>query len=77
MTSRTVKKPSDVIKSRQEYLDNLALQIDINKGNEEANKIYKLTGQLPPSTEMKDTRSVTDILLDTEKLKINMFKISE
>jgi hypothetical protein len=74
MTSRTVKKPSDVIKSRQEYLDNLALQIDINKGNEEANKIYKLTGQLPPSTEMKDTRSVTDILLDTEKLKINLIK---
>ena len=74
MTSRTVKKPSDVIKTKQEYLNNLDLQVQLNKVNEEAIRIYKLTGQLPPSTEMKDTRSVSEILLDTEKLKINLIK---
>ena len=74
MTSRTVKKPSDVTKSKQDYIDNLTLEIKINKANEEAVRIYKLTGQLPPSTEMKDTRTVSEILLDTEKLKINLIK---
>ena len=74
MTSRKVKTPSDVVKTKQEYLDNIDLQVRINKQNEDAVKLYKTTGQMPPSVEMRDMRSVTDILLDTEKLKINLIK---
>jgi len=74
MSSRTVKKPSDVIKAKQDYLDNLDLQVHLNKENEDANRIYKATGQLPPSTEMRDGRTTTEILADSEKLKINLIK---
>ena len=74
MSSRTVKKPSDVIKAKQDYLDNLDLQVQLNKENEDANRIYKATGQLPPSTEMRDGRTTTEILADSEKLKINLIK---
>ena len=70
MSGQKNKTPSDVIKHRQEYLDNLSLQVQLNEANEQAVKQFVSTGQVPPISQMKDTRSTTQILLDVEKLKI-------
>ena len=72
MSGQRNKKPSDVIKHRQEYLDNLSLQVQLNDANEQAIRQFKETGQVPPISQMKDTRTTTQILLDVEKLKINL-----
>jgi len=74
MSGQRNKKPSDVIKNRQDYLDNLSLQVQLNDANEQAVKQFVSTGQVPPISQMKDTRSTSDILLDVEKLKINLIK---
>ena len=74
MSGQRNKKPSDVIKARQEYLDNLSLEVQLNDANEQAVKQYKDTGQVPPISQMKDTRSVSQVLADLEKLKITLIK---
>ena len=74
MSGQRNKKPSDVIKSRQEYLDNLKFEVQLNDANEQAVKQYKETGQVPPISQMKETRSTSQILADVEKLKINLIK---
>jgi hypothetical protein len=74
MSGQRNKKPSDVIKARQEYLDNLSLQVQLNDANEQAVVQYKATGQVPPISQMKDTRTTSQILADVEKLKINLIK---
>jgi len=74
MSGQRNKKPSDVIKSRQEYLDNLSLEVQLNDANEQAVRQFKETGQVPPISQMKDTRTTSQILADVEKLKINLIK---
>lgn len=74
MSGQRNKKPSDVIKNRQEYLDSLSLQVQLNEANEQAVKQFVATGQVPPISQMKDTRTTSDILLDVEKLKIGLIK---
>jgi len=74
MSGQRNKKPSDAVKARQEYLDNLSLEVQLNDANEQAVKQFKETGQVPPISQMKDMRTTTQILADTEKLKISLIK---
>ena len=69
MSGQRYKKYTDIEKFRNEYLQTLALQANINEMNMEANKTYKETGQLPAVSQMKDTRTTSEILADSEKLK--------
>ncbi len=72
MSGQRNKKPDDIIKNRQDYLDNLNQEITLQDANEQAVKQYKATGQLPPVTQMKDNRSIEDKLRDFEKLKASI-----
>lgn len=68
-TGQPIRFPSDRNKYNNEYMESLQLQIDLNQKNLEANRLYKETGQLPASTQMKDTRSNEEKLADVEYLK--------
>ena len=68
-TGQPIKVPSDRNKYNNEFAESLQLQIDINQRNLEANRLYKETGQLPASTQMRDTRSNEEKLADVEYLK--------
>ncbi len=60
-------------KFRNEYLDALNLRANVDEYNLQANKNYKATGNLPPAvTQMIDNRTTTEILADSEKLKLNI-----
>ena len=68
-TGQPVKVPSDRNKFNNEFMENLRLQIKLNDQNLQANRLYLSTGQLPPSTQMADTRSTAEKLADIEGLK--------
>jgi hypothetical protein len=68
-TGQPIKIPSDRNKYNNEFMESLQLQIDLNQKNLEVNRLYKETGQLPASTQMMDTRSNEEKLMDVEKLK--------
>ena len=72
MSGQPYKYYTDVEKYRNEYLDSLNLQSNINEMNHQANKNYKETGALPAVSQMKDNRTTSEILADTEKLKIDV-----
>lgn len=72
MSGQPYKYYTDVEKYRNEYLDTLNLQTNINDMNLQANKTYKETGALPAVSQMKDSRTTSEILADTEKLKIDI-----
>ena len=72
MSGQPYKYHTDINKFRSEYMDALNLQADINSMNLDANKNYKSTGQLPAISQMKETRTTSEILADTEKLKIDL-----
>lgn len=60
-------------KFRNEYMDALNSRANVDDFNLQANKNYKATGSLPPSVmKMMDNRTTTEILADTEKLKLNI-----
>lgn len=69
MSGQPVKTPADINKFRNEYMETLRLQEQINDMNLEANKTYLLTGQLPPQSQMQDTRTTAEKLKDVELLK--------
>jgi len=69
MSGQPVRTPSDQNKFRNEYLETLALQEKNNDYNLQANKNFLLTGQLPPSSQLQDTRTNAEKLADVEKLK--------
>lgn len=68
------KYASDPAKFRTAFMNTLQEQININDMNLQANKIYKETGQLPPQSQMKDTRTTAEILADREKLKLSLIQ---
>jgi hypothetical protein len=68
-TGQPIRYPSDRNKYNNEYMESLQLQINLNQQNLEVNRLYKETGQLPASTQMKDTRSNEEKLADVEYLK--------
>jgi hypothetical protein len=72
MSGQRNKKPDDIVMKRQEYLDNLNLEIELQDANERAVRTYKETGQMPVSTQMKDNRTVEDKLRDVEKIKASI-----
>ena len=58
---------------RNQYMDALNSRANVDDFNLQANKNFKATGSLPPSvTQMVDNRTTTEILADTEKLKLNI-----
>jgi len=65
------KSESDIIEHRQEYLNNLDLEIQINKIVEDAVKLTR-SGQPNPITTLADTRSITEKLADFEKIKVQL-----
>ena len=68
-TGQPIRVPSDRNKYNNEFMENLRLQIRINDANLQANRLFINTGQLPPSTQMADTRSTSEKLADVEGLK--------
>lgn len=74
MSGQPVNTQSDINKFRNEYLDTLNLQEQINDMNLQANKTYLLTGQLPPQSQMQDTRTNAEKLKDVELLKQSIAK---
>lgn len=69
MSGQPTKTQADANKFRNEYLETLALQESINDMNLQANKTYLATGQLPPQSQMPDTRTSAEKLADIERLK--------
>jgi len=60
-------------KFRNQYMDALNSRANVDDFNLQANKNYKATGSLPPSVmKMMDNRTTSEILADTEKLKLNI-----
>lgn len=74
MSGQPVKSKSDQAKYLDKYMENLALEIDIQKKNEDANRIYKQTGQIPPASSMPDNRTVEQKLADVQVLKQGIIK---
>jgi hypothetical protein len=70
MSGQPYVYPTDPEKFRAEYMQTLGLRANIDEMNLSANKTYKETGQLPPVSQMKDTRTTAEILADKEKLKV-------
>lgn len=72
MSGQPYRYFTDPTKFRTEYMESLGLRANLDTMNYDANLTYKQTGQLPAVSQMKDTRSTTEILLDYEKLKIDL-----
>lgn len=69
MSGQPINSASDQNRFRNEYLESLSLQAEINDTNLQANKNYLMTGQLPTVSQMIDTRTTTEKLEDINKLK--------
>lgn len=69
MSGQPVKNQSDINRFKNEYLESLGLMESINDMNLQANKTYLLTGQLPPQSQMMDTRTNAEKLKDVEQMK--------
>ena len=67
MSGQPVNTKMDIRKFREAYMATLNYRIALQELNEQANNVYRRTGQLPQ--EPQDFRSLTDKLLDVEKLK--------
>ena len=74
MSGQPYRYASDPAIFRAEYMNTLALQADNNALNLDANKTYNSTGQLPAISQMTDSRTTSEILADTEKLKVELIK---
>lgn len=72
MSGQPYRYVKDVENFRNEYMEALALRSNIDNMNFQANKNYLETGALPPRSTMKDMRTTAEILMDVEKLKINI-----
>lgn len=60
----------DMIKLKDEYLNNLKLEIETDEKTYNAIKSFKRSGQV---SEITDTRTLEEKLADVEKLKINLY----
>ena len=75
MSGKPNRYPSDPAMYRDQYMEALELRSNIDDMNLQANKTYKATGQLPPVSQMSETRTTSEILADNERLKIDLVKI--
>ena len=64
------KNPLDSAKYREKYLSNLRLQASNDQRNQNANSIFKQTGQTP--SRPPDTRTTTERASDIEALKVDL-----
>ena len=71
MSGQPYKYESDPAKFRTAYMDQLNLRAKLDDENYQVNKIYKATGNLSARS-VPDTRSTSEILADTERLKISL-----
>jgi hypothetical protein len=74
MSGKPNRYPSDPTKYKGQYMEALELRANIDDMNLQANKTYKATGQLPPVSQMPETRTTSEILADNERLKIELIK---
>ncbi len=74
MSGQPVKTQADANKFRNDYMETLQLQESNNDVNLQANKTYLLTGQLPPQSQLQDTRTNSEKLKDVENLKQNIVR---
>ena len=72
MSGQPYRYAKDVENFRNEYMETLGLRANLDNMNLQVNKTYKETGALPPQSSMKDNRTTSEILADTEKLKLNI-----
>lgn len=69
MSGKRSKNQAEINKARNEYMENLTTEADIIEMNYQANKDYLANGTLPAITQMADMRTISEKLLDVEKLK--------
>lgn len=74
MSGQPYRYATDPQKFRQEYMNTLGIQADVDTMNLDANKVYKQTGQLPAVSQMQDNRTTAEIYADVQKLKLNIIK---
>lgn len=69
-SGQPIKTESDANRFMNEWLEVIRLEARQNQQNLDANKLYAQTGQLPPITQMADTRSIEEKLADVEGMKL-------
>ena len=74
MSGQPLRKPNDATRFFDDYMKVINLQSSINDMNLQANKTYKATGQLPPQSQMPDTRTPEEKLKDITGLKTMIIK---
>lgn len=70
MNPATKKNPLDGAKYREQYLSNLRLQASNDQRNQNANAIFKQTGQTP--SRPPDMRTTTEKAMDIEGMKVDL-----
>ena len=68
-TGKPVRKPVDVQRVKNEYLDYIRKEAELEDRNLQINKQYVESGTLPPSVQILDTRTNAEKLADIEGLK--------
>ena len=74
MSGQPYKYASDPAKYRAQYMENLELRGQLDDTVLQAVKNYVVNGTLPPTAQIADTRTTTEKLLDTEKIKLSIIK---
>lgn len=72
MSGQPYRYNTDIENFRSDYMDRLNLQATIDDMNLKANQVYKASGQLPPQSSMPDTRTTSEKLADTLRLKTSL-----
>lgn len=70
MNPKNIKNPLDRSKFREQYLSNLRLESSNNQKNQNANAIFKKTGETP--SKPPDTRTSTERAGDIEGMKVEL-----
>ena len=60
----------DMIKTREQYIENLKARSQMDEKVFKAHQLYKTTGQI---SEILDTRTINEKLLDIERLKVSLY----
>lgn len=68
-TGKPVRKPVDIQRVKNEYLDYIRKEAQLEDQNLQINKQYVESGTLPPTSQMMDTRTNAEKLADIEGLK--------
>lgn len=68
-TGKPVRKPADVQRVKNDYLEYIRKEAELEDRNLQINKQYIENGTLPPSVQMLDTRTNAEKLADIEGLK--------